>query len=144
MPGRRERRFVKGAGTASAVAAETAARQRPPKEILVVEDDAGSRRALENVLRDRGYHVTATASVDAAMGRLRTGPPPALIVLDLMMPGKDGWDFRLEQKKDPAVASIPVIAISAVGKLLDVDVSLRKPLEYDQFLRAVERYAGKP
>lgn len=128
MPNRRERR-IEAAGA---------------KEILIVEDDAGSRRALENVLRDRGYGVTATASVDAAMVRLRTSPPPDLIVLDLMMPDKDGWDFRLEQKKHPEVASIPVIAVSAVGKLVDVEVSLRKPLEYDEFLRAVERYVGKP
>jgi len=111
-------------------------------EILVVEDDIGSRRALTNVLRDRGYHVTAVADVDGAMDRLRRRPRPDLIVLDLMMPGQDGWDFRQEQKRNPQLADIPVIAVSAIGKLVDVDVSLRKPLDYDELLRAVEHYVG--
>jgi CheY-like chemotaxis protein len=110
------------------------------REILVVDDDEGSRRALTNVLHDQGYTVTAAASVDEAMERLSRSPRPRLIVLDLMMPVKDGWDFRQEQKKDPALAAIPVIAVSAVGKLLDVDISLRKPLDYDELVRAVERY----
>lgn len=109
-------------------------------EILVVEDDLGSRQALTNVLRDRGYRVTAVGDAIQAMERLRRQPHPDLIVLDLMMPGKDGWDFRQEQKRDPAIAGIPVVAVSAVGKLVDVDVSLRKPLDYDELLAAVERY----
>jgi CheY-like chemotaxis protein len=110
------------------------------KQILVVEDDIGSRKALTNVLRDRGYQVTAVGDVDEAMRRLHQTPRPDLIVLDLMMPGKDGWDFRQQQKKDPKLADIPVIAVSAIGKLVDVEVSLRKPLDYDEFLQAVERY----
>lgn len=109
-------------------------------EILVVEDDLGSRQALANVLRDRGYQVTAVGDASQAMARLRRQPHPDLIVLDLMMPGMDGWDFRQEQKKDPAIAGIPVVAVSAVGKLVDVEVSLRKPLDYDELLAAVERY----
>jgi len=109
-------------------------------EILIVEDDVGSRRALTNVLRDRGYHVTAVGDAHEALARLREEPRPSLIVLDLMMPGMDGWDFRQEQKRDPALAAIPVVAVSAVGKLVDVDVSLRKPLDYDELLAAVERY----
>lgn len=119
-----------------------AAAARAEREILVVEDDLGSQRALTNVLTDRGYRVTAVASVDAALGRLRRTPAPDLIVLDLMMPGRDGWDFRQYQKHDPALAGIPVVAVSAAGKLVDVDVSLRKPLDYDELLRAVERYVG--
>jgi hypothetical protein len=41
---------------------------------------------------------------------------------------------------EPAIAGIPVVAVSAIGKLVDVDVSLRKPLDYDELLAAVERY----
>jgi len=110
------------------------------REILVVDDDPGSRRALANVLGDRGYHVTAVGSAAEAMVRLRREPPPHLIVLDLYMPGEDGWDFRHEQKRDPRFADIPVIAVSAVGKLVDVATSMRKPLDYDAFLDAVRRH----
>jgi len=110
--------------------------------ILIVEDDAGSRRAMRNVLEDGGYSVTTVGTVSEAWLVLREQPQPRLIVLDLMLPDMEGWDFRSRQKRDPAIASIPVIGVSAVGKLLDVEYSFRKPLDYDQFLMAVERYVG--
>lgn len=137
----RERRDAGGRPYAAAIADERPA-PRARAEILVVDDDAGSREALATVLRDRGYTVTDVADVDEALERLRLVPRPGLIVLDLMMPGRDGWDFRQEQKKDPILAGIPVVAVSAAGKLVDVEVSLRKPLDYDELLRAVERYVG--
>jgi hypothetical protein len=56
----------------------------------------------------------------------------------------EGWDFRHAQKNDPRLAAIPVIGVSAIGKLVDVEYSFRKPLDYDQFLRAVEQYVGRP
>ena len=118
----------------------TADQQRSKKQILIVEDDLGSRRALTNVLEDRGYRVAGVGSVAEAMHFLRQQAIPELIVLDLMLPDMEGWDFRHEQKKDPRLADIPVIAVSAVGKLVDVEYSFRKPLDYDQFLRAVEQY----
>ena len=110
------------------------------KQILVVDDDEGSRQALADVLGDEGYEVVAVDSARAALDYLHTSPPPRLIVLDLMMPGMEGWDFRHEQKRDPKLASIPVIGVSAAGKLVDVEFSFRKPLRYDEFLKAVKRY----
>ncbi len=114
------------------------------KQILVVEDDNGSRRALTNVLQDRGYTVAAVGRVTDAMDLLRQEPLPDLIVLDLMLPDMEGWDFRHQQKRDTRIAAIPVIGVSAVGKLVDVEYSFRKPLDYDQFLAAVERYVERP
>jgi CheY-like chemotaxis protein len=113
--------------------------ERP--QILVVEDDPGSRRAMRNILEDRGYTVSTVGTVTDALHALRQALP-ALIVLDLMLPDMEGWDFRARQKKDPAIATIPVIGVSAVGKLVDVEYSFRKPLDYDQFLAAVAQYVG--
>jgi CheY-like chemotaxis protein len=113
---------------------------RATTQILIVDDDAGSRDALTNVLQDEGFSVAAVDSGEAALNYLRSASPPQLIVLDLVMPGMEGWDFRHEQRRDPALAGIPVIAVSAVGKLVDVTESFRKPLDYDEFLRAVEKY----
>lgn len=110
------------------------------KQILIVEDDLGSRRALTNVLEDRGYTVAAVGTVREAFEILGALDHPQLIVLDLMLPDMEGWDFRHQQKRDPAIAGIPVIGVSAVGKLVDVEYSFRKPLDYDEFLKAVERY----
>jgi len=110
------------------------------ERILIVDDDAGSRTALENVLRDEGFDVVAVDSGAAALDELRSASPPCLIVLDLMMPGMDGWDLRHEQKRDARIADIPVIAVSAAGKLPDADVQFRKPLDLHKFLAAVKRY----
>ena len=110
-------------------------------QILIVDDDEGSRTALASVLRDEGFVVETVDDGTAALTRLRTSPLPQLIVLDLMMPGMDGWDLRHEQKRDPRLAGIPVIAVSAAGKLPDADVQFRKPLDLDKFLAVVKRYA---
>jgi two-component system response regulator CpxR len=114
------------------------------KQILIVEDDPGSRRALTNVLQDRGYTVAAVGRVSDALDLLEREPLPGLIVLDLMLPDMEGWDFRHQQKKDARIAAIPVIGVSAVGKLVDVEYSFRKPLDYDQFLAAVGHYVERP
>jgi CheY-like chemotaxis protein len=116
---------------------------RETKQILIVEDDEDSRRALTNVLEDEGFSVAALDSCEAALDYLQASPKPRLIVLDLMMPGMEGWDFRHRQKHDAQLAGIPVISVSAVGKLVDVEVALRKPLDYDELLRAVERYVTR-
>jgi len=109
-------------------------------QILIVEDDAASRNALTRLLRDEGFTVVALDGGAAALEYLRGSPLPDLIVLDLMMPEPDGWDFRHQQHRDPELTRIPVIAVSAAGKLPDADAYFRKPLDFDQFLAAVKRY----
>jgi CheY-like chemotaxis protein len=113
--------------------------------ILIVEDDPGSREALTTILRNEGYQVTAQGDGAEALTYLRGAEKlPKLIVLDLMMPGMEGWEFRHEQRRDPKLAGIPVIAVSAAGKLVDVEFSFRKPLDFDKFLHAVQQYVGPP
>ena len=109
-------------------------------QILVVDDDAGSRNALTTLLRDEGFTVTAISGGREALEYLRESPPPKLIVLDLMMPDIDGWDLRHAQKQDSRLAAIPVIAVSAAGRLTDADAQFRKPLDYEKFLAAVRQY----
>ncbi len=109
-------------------------------QILVVDDDAGSRNALTTLLRDEGFTVIGMPGGREAMEYLRESPPPKLIVLDLMMPDVDGWDLRHLQKQDPKLAAIPVIAVSAAGKLPDADAQFRKPLDYEKFLGVVRQY----
>ena len=109
-------------------------------QILLVDDDAGSRDALAKLLRGEGFAVVAVDGGVAAMESLRRPPLPRLIVLDLMMPDMDGWDFRHEQKRDAELARIPVIVVSAAGKLPDADASFRKPLDFEKFLTAVKRH----
>jgi CheY-like chemotaxis protein len=141
---RTDRRYRAESANARHGRSTEADRGRAGQQILVVEDDVGSRRAMTNMLEDQGYSVNAVGTSTDALARLRQGPLPELIVLDLMLPDMEGWDFRHEQKKDPALRHIPVIGVSAVGKLVDVEFSFRKPLDYDEFLAAVQRYVVSP
>src|SRR3982074_3818832 len=87
----------------------------PNKNILVVEDDPDIRAALTQILSDDGYAVATAANGQEAIDHLRRTSPPALILLDLMMPVMDGWQFRSHQKQDPALKSIPVVIVTADG-----------------------------
>ncbi len=113
--------------------------------VLLVEDDPDLRSALADLLRADGFEVTTAEHGDAALARLRDGSPsPDVIVFDLMMPEKDGWELRVEQKRDPALQRIPVVAISADGSAqaaaIDAAQYLRKPFAYDDLRQAI-RYA---
>ena len=110
--------------------------------ILIIEDDSGSREALAELLAAEGYVVTTAENGAEALAYLRTGHRPGIILLDLMMQGVDGWDFRAEQKRDGALADIPVVAISAGGKLLDADYSLPKPVMIEDLLTLLRQVTG--
>jgi len=107
--------------------------------IMVIDDDKDIRDGLSDLLEDAGYDVTRTFSARRALQLMREGVVPDVILLDLIMPDLDGWDFRAAQKDDARLAGIPVIALSAAGKLVDAAVSLRKPIRFEEVLRAVEQ-----
>jgi CheY-like chemotaxis protein len=120
--------------------------QRFKGSVMVVEDDFAIRETLRELLEEEGYRVTQAANGAEALARLRTGTPK-LILLDLMMPVMDGWEFRSAIQDDPRLAKIPVIVISADHGLeskvarMQVQGYLTKPFELDQLLQTVERYA---
>jgi CheY-like chemotaxis protein len=62
-----------------------------------------------------GYAVAAAADGAEALEALRRAAPPDLILLDLMMPVLDGWHFRREQLRDPALPAVPVAVVSGAG-----------------------------
>jgi signal transduction histidine kinase len=113
------------------------------RRILVVEDDPEILGALSGLLEEEGYDVQSVADARAALERLRSGPAPELIILDLMMPGMDGWEFRTIQRADPTLASIPVVAISAdtsaKAAAIDATSFLRKPFRFADLLSTVEK-----
>jgi CheY-like chemotaxis protein len=141
MRNRQETRFRVDSSPGRATASDRGAEKT---HVLIVEDDASSRRAMTNVLEDCGYTVASVGTASDALDWLRHKSLPRLIVLDLMLPDMEGWDFRHQQKQNPALAAIPVIGVSAIGKLVDVKYSFRKPLDYDEFLSAVEECLGRP
>jgi two-component system chemotaxis response regulator CheY len=112
---------------------------------LLVEDDFDVREALVETLRDRGYLVESASDGEQAMQLLRAGARPGLILLDLMMPRMSGSEFRFAQLLDPALASLPVVLLSADGRMeekavaLKVEGAIRKPIDLDQLFSIIER-----
>lgn len=111
--------------------------------ILLIDDDTGATEALRLYLR-----LYELASVDVTSGvealtLLRSGFRPSVIVLDLMMPGLDGFGFRAEQLADPQLATIPVIICSAgyearaAAERLGVAAFLPKPVRPAELLQLI-------
>ena len=123
----------------------------PGRSILLVEDDPDIREAIHEVLVDEGYDVALADTGLSALERLRGGGRlPDLILLDLMMPVMDGWQFRAEQARHPAWREIPVIVLSAVGNTHEKADSmgalgcLRKPLDIDELLHMLQGALPEP
>ena len=119
--------------------------------MLVIEDDSDVRNALAELLSGEGYAVSLTSDGGEALNKLRAGLRPAVILLDLMMPNVDGWDFRRAQLDDPSLAGIPVILLTASGFRPDSMRSERgrlemlpKPVQAHVLLDTLERLAGPP
>jgi CheY-like chemotaxis protein len=124
----------------STLAREQAAR------ILLVEDDYAIRETLADVLEGEGFQVSCASNGAEAMDRLAAERVPALIVLDLMMPVMDGWAFRTAQQRDPLLAQIPVVVLSAghdredrAVSALEVDAFLPKPFDLERFVETIHR-----
>jgi CheY-like chemotaxis protein len=116
------------------------------RTILVVDDDPDVRDAISNVLADEGYQVTSAGNGREALERLHQQIRPSLILLDMVMPDMDGWRFKMELKKEPELAAIPVVILSAHGNVRDAALALgaadylRKPLRMESLLEIAERY----
>ena len=115
------------------------------KHILFVEDESDLRPALTALLGLKGYRVGWAGNGREALEYLRRGDRPDLILLDLVLPDMDGWAFRREQRHDPALASIPVVLVSADDDLarsaaaLGARGYLEKPVGLDDLVRAVRQ-----
>jgi CheY-like chemotaxis protein len=105
-------------------------------KVLIVDDEVEFRAILRQVLEDEGCTVTEAADGKAALRVLRSNPLPDLILLDLMMPVMNGWDFHAEMQKDSALASIPVAVLSSVGRLRPFGPmhELHKPVDLPNLL----------
>jgi CheY-like chemotaxis protein len=118
--------------------------------ILIVEDDDDIREALTQILELEGYQVREAVNGREALDISAQQPTPSLILLDLMMPVMDGWQFRSEQMKDPVLSKVPVVVISADASVHEKVASfgaasvLPKPISLDRLLRAVESLYPRP
>jgi CheY-like chemotaxis protein len=116
----------------------------PRPDILVVDDDPDIRDTLLDVLTSEGYVVASAENGREAL-HVAQKERPGLILLDMMMPVMDGWEFRDEQRRRPELASIPVIVVSASATCHADAVSMgaaacmQKPLDLEELLVALTR-----
>ena len=81
--------------------------------VLIIDDDLDIRREVSEILREEGLDVMTASNGGEALRLLRSSLPPSVVLLDLMMPGTSGWEFRRTQLAEPALASIPVLVFSS-------------------------------
>jgi CheY-like chemotaxis protein len=109
--------------------------------VLIVEDDEDLREMMAQMLTIEGFDAATVANGREALDYLHSMENPHVILLDLMMPVMDGWEFRRQQKADPALAPVPVIVLSALdpARTANVDAAafLKKPLDFDRLLELV-------
>jgi CheY-like chemotaxis protein len=114
------------------------------RTILVVDDDSAIRDSLSELLQDEGYLVARAQNGQQALEFLRANGAPCLILLDLMMPVMDGFEFIDQQRGDPALAGIPVVVITAAGDHRSRGVQARqvlpKPIRAETLMTTVRLY----
>ena len=113
----------------------------PPK-VLIVDDEFDIRQAVAELLAEEGYQVLVAGDGAEALAYLREFHPN-LVLLDLMMPGMNGWQFRAAQKHDPdpECSSVPVVVLSALERdaHIDADAYMQKPFGVEDLLSTVHR-----
>jgi CheY-like chemotaxis protein len=125
----------------------------PPTDrtIMIVEDDVSARADLAHLLACRGYATLTADNALAAVNLLRSGARPHLILLDMILPGADGWQFFAERLAAPALGAIPVVVMTGLGvaseewaRALGAVDLIRKPIDVTRLLELVNRHAGPP
>ncbi len=114
--------------------------------VLVVEDDEATQSVMKTVLRLSGFEVGTAHDGREALDWLHTHASPGLILLDLLMPRMDGWQFCEAQRRDPALADVQVVLVSAIhdlpeqAKSLGAGSYLQKPVVFEELLGLLRRY----
>jgi len=120
--------------------------RRAPGRVLVIDDDEGVRAIMQKQLAYAGFDVTTVASGAQGLDTLRAEPSIQLVLLDMMMPGMDGWGFRQAQLADAALSHIPAVVLtgaplpSLVHEQLQAADYLLKPVGRDHLVSVVTNF----
>ena len=113
------------------------------KLVLIVDDDPDLLDVTSFVLAGEGFGVETAKNGEEALQRLRVGKLPAVVLLDLMMPVMNGYQFLEEVAKIPSLEAIPVVVLTAAS-LMEVPRAVEvvhKPIDLGLLIKLVERYA---
>jgi CheY-like chemotaxis protein len=119
--------------------------------VMIVEDDRDVRETLAEILADHSYDTLLASNGQEALSRLRTATEkPSVILLDIMMPVMNGWEFRALQKTDSTLSGIPVVVITAhadasrAAAEMEAAGFLRKPVKLESLIASVARFCCEP
>jgi CheY-like chemotaxis protein len=124
--------------------------KEPAASILVVDDDPEIVSMLTTRLSARGYKVTTASDGHRAI-ELAKRERPDLVLLDVMMPGKSGWEVARALKQDPVTLGIKIIMVTAIGEqvneitspLYGADAHIDKPFEFEKLERVIAQLVGR-
>jgi CheY-like chemotaxis protein len=112
--------------------------------VLIVEDDADLREMMAQLLTLEGFQAATVANGKEALDYLHNVSRPHVILLDLMMPVMDGWEFRRHQRQEQQIKDVPVVVLSALdqsnAREIGANAVLKKPLDFDRLLELVRQY----
>jgi len=115
-----------------------------PPLVFVVDDDSDFRRELTELLEEHGCHVAGANSARSALHLLKDARCPNVIILDLWMPGMDGWQLRQELQSHPTLSQVPIVVVTAAvppsAESMEVAAVLRKPIPAASLLATLQRY----
>lgn len=120
-----------------------------PKRVLLIEDEPNIVEAIRFLLSRDGWEVATHADGAGAMAALRAARPD-LLILDVMLPGRSGYDILQDLRAEAAFATLPVLMLTARGQARDRDMAERlgasrymaKPFSNAEVLAAVRELAG--
>ncbi len=119
------------------------------KKVLVVDDEPAIANLAKVYLTNRGFSVTTANSGPDALGVVADDPPD-VVVLDVMMPGMDGWEVAGKLKGDPVTRHIPILMLTALGfgeesrpEFANIDEYYTKPFDGPTLVKIVRNLAGK-
>jgi CheY-like chemotaxis protein len=120
---------------------------REQHSMLVVEDNEALRTEIAELFRYDGYRVIEAGDGASALDILRRTRDIDVVLLDLWMPTMDGWRFRMEQRRDPALRDVPVVVLtaddSAQAQTIDADAVIPKPFEAQELCDTVRNVLHK-
>ena len=108
--------------------------------LLIVEDEIAVRDALTELVNKDGREIVTASDGQEALARLAEVPRPCLILLDLMMPRMNGWEFLQRKSADPLIADIPTIVLSGSGRPAGAAHHLTKPVDVNRLLTLIDQY----
>jgi len=114
--------------------------------VLIVEDEEDLREMMREALERKGYAVVTAQEGQDALNKIEGIDQLCLVLLDLLMPGMNGWDFFTKMRERPELAQVPVIVHSSASNRAPEGVTrvLQKPILFDRLISVVREYCGSP